>query len=300
MRYQHTAHLLQSWSRGRDDGRSPPGRCFQVELLGHIPYPPPPPSPPAAWHERDAAVLVLVLVMRRRVCVCGEKRSSRSPLPPLPPPLAVGECGRCLFFSGALWSEQHRRGCGAVREGGGGRQREEERWGGGTNAAQPAVISFHTPARSRHTSSLLPYPSVNTLRSSPAPPTLLTEQPPTPPRCLLLSLRRFSSSLPSLPSLFVNHLRSGHRGTALPTNLAFDTAGGKVQQPVGYLPPQRMRGFKKKGGTKKEDVGDRKGAAGGGWKRDYHGAVTHFKRGPSHQQGRIVQLPTGSTGSEVI
>lgn len=118
-----------------------------------------------------------------------------------PPPLAVGECGRCLFFSGALWSEQHRRGCGAVREGGGGRQREEERWGGGTSADQPAVISFHTPARSRHTPSLLPYPSVNTLRSSPAPPTLLTEHPPPPPEVspALASAFLIVSAVPPLP-----------------------------------------------------------------------------------------------------
>lgn len=129
--------------------------------------------------------------------------------------------------------------------------------GGGTNAAQPAVISFHTPARSRHTPSLLPYPSVNTLRSSPAPPTLLTEHPPTPPRCLLLSL----SSPPSLPSLFASHLRSGHRGTPLPTNLAFATAGSKVAATCGISPPPRRAGGRRGGGLKKK-AGTKKG---GGW-----------------------------------
>lgn len=215
---------------GGDGGRSPPGRCFQVELLGHIPYPPPPPpSPPAAWHERDAVVVLLLLVvvmMRRRVCVCGEKRSSRRPLPPLSPPLAVGECGRCLFFSGALWSEQHRRGCGAVREGGGGRQREEERWGGWHQ--RRSACSHQFPYSRSLTSHLFPPPlpfrqhsQVLTCPSHPADRT--PSLTPQPPRRLLLSLRRFSTSLPSLPSLFASHLRSGHRGTPLPTDLAFDT-----------------------------------------------------------------------------
>lgn len=101
--------------------------------------------------------------------------------------------------SPGMWSSE--RGRGREAEGGG------EMGGGGTSAAQPAVISFHTPARSRHTSSLLPYPSVNTPRSSPAPPTLLTEHPPSPPNPRGVSCSRFAASQhlcrPSPPSLQV-------------------------------------------------------------------------------------------------
>lgn len=107
--------------------------------------------------------------------------------------------------SPGMWSGE--RGRGREAEGGG------ESGGGGTNAAQPAVISFHSPARSRHTSSLLPYPSLNTLRSSPAPPTLLTEHhPPPTPHPRGVSCSRFGVSHHHCPP-FASHLRSGHRGT---------------------------------------------------------------------------------------
>lgn len=61
------------------------------------------------------------------MCLWMKERRSSSPLSCVS--VSVRVCGWCLFFSGGVWSEQHRWGCGVVREGEGEKGRERERGG---------------------------------------------------------------------------------------------------------------------------------------------------------------------------